>query len=111
MEVVIALVSLPNAWPSLLAESDTEKKLVSAFLLQLWTHSYPSMVQANQPEKNISHPKPLTMPRSLKGFLVTFASTGGVCQVGIIALKNDLFPRLECHVASWDLILAVGTCS
>jgi hypothetical protein len=99
--VVMALVSLPNVSDRCLAERETEKKLGSALVdVLLLTYSYPSIVHASQPEKNMSHPKPLTIPSSLKGFFVTLSSTAGVCQVGIIALKKDLFPRFECHVSS-----------
>jgi hypothetical protein len=97
MEVVIALVSLPNCSPRSLALKDTLKKLKSQ-LTSLdsgkWTHSYPSIVHASHPEKNINHAKGLTIASSLNGFFVTFSSpAGGVCQVGIMALKNDLLFR------------------
>lgn len=61
-------------------------------------------------EKNINHAKGETIPKSLNGFLVIFSSpTGGFCQVGIIALRIDLDPRLACQVANWSEARAVGT--
>jgi hypothetical protein len=69
------------------------------------------MVIVGHTEKNIIQANGETIPSNLNGFLVTFSSpAGGVCQVGIIALKNDLLFRLECHVSNCDLMLAAGTC-